>query len=44
MWEREVMITEKTTQWENAQFREDEINGELIQFQLQNLKGSNHIE
>jgi len=23
------MITEKTTQWEDLQFREDEINGEL---------------
>jgi len=26
------MITEKTTQWEDAQFKEDEINGELYNF------------
>jgi len=26
------MIIEKTTQWEDAQFKEDEINGELYNF------------
>lgn len=32
------MITEKTTRWEDAQFREDEINGELYNFSCKILK------
>jgi hypothetical protein len=32
------MITEKTTQWEDAQFKEDEINGELYNFSCIILK------
>ena len=32
------MITEKTTQWEDVQLREDEINGELYNFSYKILK------
>jgi hypothetical protein len=38
IWEREVMVIEKTTQWEDAQFRKDEVNGELYKFSCNILK------
>jgi hypothetical protein len=36
------MITEKTTQREDAQFKENGINGELNNFSCK--KGSDHVE